>query len=140
MIEFSGRCVKTDCAIAKSNSRPSGPNSKSSLASSSAALPLEPGARHLDRPCDLEHVGALVDARVLPGVEVGDEVDAGAQRAAADVEQVVVRLEPVLDEVVELELAEVVPVLEVLPDRAPVPVGREVVAIARRDAPPRPPA
>src|SRR5207244_617557 len=66
------------------------------------------------------------DAGVVTGLEVGDEVHAGPQRAAADVEQVMLGLEAALDEVGELELAEIVPVPDVAADRAPVPVGVEV--------------
>src|SRR5439155_26364517 len=74
----------------------------------------------------LEHVAALDDAGVVTGLEVGDEVHARPQGAAADVEQVMLGLEAALDEVGELELAEIVPVPDVAVSRAPVPVGVEV--------------
>src|SRR5579859_136458 len=97
-------------------------------------LVLDPGAPQLDEAGNLEDVVALVDARVLACVEVLDEEDTRAERAAADVEEVVVRLEAACHEVVELELAEVFPVPEPGPDRAPVPVGSEVVPVAEWDA------
>ena len=93
-------------------------------------LVLDPVAGELDHPRGLEHVAALVDAGVVAGLEVADEVHARPQRPAADVEQVMLGLEAALDEVVELELPEIVPVPDVAANRLAVPVGIEVPLVA----------
>jgi hypothetical protein len=61
-------------------------------------------------------------------LQVLDEMDAATERAATDIEQVVVRLEAVVDEVVELELAHVIPERHV-PDRPAMPVRVEVPVV-----------
>ena len=66
----------------------------------------------------------------MAGLEVADEVHAGAQRPAADVEHVVARLEPLLDEVIELKLAQVVPKRVGPAHRPAVPVGIPQAAVA----------
>src|SRR5215210_3669281 len=84
-----------------------------------------------------DHVRALVDAIVVTFLQVLDEMDAAAERAATDIEQVVLRLEAVVYEVVELELAHVVPERHV-PDRPAMPVGVEVpVILAGKRSPER---
>src|SRR5581483_1746160 len=95
-------------------------------------LVLDSVARQLDFARPLERVAALVHAGVVAALEVADEVDAGPQRPAADVEDVVFRPEALLDEVVELELAEVVPEGRGPSHGAAVPVGIPEAAVALR--------
>src|SRR5215467_4425571 len=89
------------------------------------ALPRE---LHLGSP--FEPGTTLVDTRVVPRLEVADEMHAGAQRPATDVEQVVLRLEP--------QLAEVVPEGGVPPHRAAVPVAIPDAVVALGDRAPNP--
>src|SRR2546423_1733762 len=95
-------------------------------------LRLEPEAGQLHLPGALEVVPSLVDPRVVPRLEVADEVHARPQRPAADVEEVVARLEALLDEVVELEAPELLPERGVPAHRAAVPVGIPQTAPAGR--------
>ena len=50
-----------------------------------------------------------IDAAVVPLVEVGHEVDAAAQRAAADVDQRVLRTQAFRPQEIELQRADFVP-------------------------------
>src|SRR5213079_1615961 len=64
--------------------------------------------------------------------EVADEVHPASDRSAADVEEVVLRLETVLDQIVELQAADRVPVPDVA-DAAAVPVRAEVAVVPAGD-------
>ena len=66
-------------------------------------LVLEPVAGQLDPSPGLEALGVLVDPEVVPGLEIANEVHAAAKAAAAEVEEVVLGLEPPGADVVELE-------------------------------------
>ena len=90
-------------------------------------LVAEPAARDLDVPARLEQVGPLLDAEVVAGLEVRHEVDPAAEGPAADVEEIVLRLQPLRDEEVELELPYGLPGKA---DRLPVPVGIHVPPVA----------
>jgi hypothetical protein len=66
-----------------------------------------------------------VDAVVVPGIEIVDEQPSGAQVAAADLQHPVAWLQPVLEQVVELHLADLEPRLVGLAaDRALLAAGR----------------
>ena len=128
---LSGMWVKTGLRDRVVERHPELPEFEEVVGEEMRLLLDEPALRQLDLACGLEHVGLLVDPRVVARLEVLDEVDARAQRPAADVEEVVLRLQSPLDEIVELELAHVLPVRDV-PNHAPVPVGIDVAEIARR--------
>ena len=70
----------------------------------------------------------------MAGLEIADEVDAAAQRAAPDVEEGVLRLEALPFQVVELRLPVLLPLLDVA-DRAAVPFRVEVAVVTRGDVP-----
>jgi hypothetical protein len=76
-------------------------------------------AGDLDLACGGQQLRLLLDPVVVARLQVADEVDPAAQRAAADVEEEVARLEPLCHEEVELELAELIPEAA---DVLPVPV------------------
>src|SRR4051794_389337 len=94
-------------------------------------LVLQPLARQLDLARAVEIVPPLVDSRVVAGLEVADEVNSRPQRPAPDIEDVVARLQPLLDEVVELQLAKLVPEGLAAAHRAAVPVGIPEAPVAR---------
>ena len=72
-----------------------------------------------------QDVGRDVDAVVVAGVQIVDEQAAGAQVAAADLQHPHVRLQAVLDQVVELHLPDPQPGLAVLaPDGGVAAAGR----------------
>ena len=101
--------MKTDWAMAKSNGTPKS-TSKRSLArrlvtrQAVALLVTE-----LDVVPGLDEAVVGVDGVVVTRVEVVDEVPPGTERAAADVDEAVVRLEALGLEVLELALAVGVP-------------------------------
>src|SRR5215208_7823383 len=53
--------------------------------------------RELDLRGGLEDCRILLHAEVVAGLEVADEVDAASERAATDVEEVMMRLQPLVD-------------------------------------------